>query len=71
MKTPILSVNMKVQCSDGCVHSDVKMYVCDNRKVFLDCDDCKIENVETIQEATLVVHPALLLAVMLQCKEAE
>jgi hypothetical protein len=69
MTTPVLAINMRVQCCDGTVHDDVKMYVRDGQKVFIGCDDCEIADVETIQQATAVVPPAMLLAAMQQCKE--
>lgn len=71
MNTPVLAMNMTVQCADGCVHNDARMYVCDGRKVFLGCDDCEIADVTTIEEATVVVSPVMLLAAVQQCKEAE
>jgi len=71
MITPILAINMQVQCSDGCVHDGVKMYVRDGQKVFIGCDGCEIANVETIHQATAVVPPDMLLAAIQQCKEAK
>jgi phage gp45-like len=71
MMTPVLAINMQVQCCDGTVHDGVKMYVRDGQKVFIDCDDCEIADVETIQQATAVVPPAMLLAAMQQCKEVQ
>lgn len=70
MTTPVLAINMQVQCSDGCVHDDVKMYVRDGQKVFVGCDGCEIADVQTIEQATVIVSPVMLLAAMQQCKEA-
>jgi len=69
MTTPFLAINMRVQCRNGSVHDGVKMYVRDGQKVFIGCDDCEIVDVETIEQATAVVPPAMLLAAMQQRKE--
>lgn len=71
MNTPVLAINMTVQCADGCVHDDVKMHVCDGRKVFVGCDDCEIAGVTTIQKAVVIVPPQILMAAIQQCKEVE
>jgi len=71
MITPVLAINMQVQCSDGCVHDGVKMYVRDGQKVFVGCDGCEIPDVQAIQQATVIVSPIMLLAAMQQCKEAQ
>lgn len=71
MITPVLAINMQVQCSDGCVHDNVKMYVRDGQKIYIGCDDCEIADVVTIEQAAVVVSPAMLAAAMQQCKEAK
>lgn len=70
MITPVLAINMQVRCSDGCVHDDVKMFMRDGQKVFVGCDGCEIADVESIEQATAVVPPMMLLAAMQQCEEA-
>lgn len=71
MMTPILADKMRVRCSDGQVHEDVKMFVRDRKKVYIDCDGCEIDDVEEVEKAIVMVPPIMLAAAIQECKECE
>lgn len=71
MKNKVLATNMRVRCGDGTLHDDVKMFVRDRQRIFLDCHDCEIQNVQEIEQATVVVPVMVFSAVMQVCKECQ
>ena len=64
MKPILVAINMQVQTKNGDVHYGVKMFVHNGERTFVGSNGIEIRNVEAITQATSVVRPAALLAIM-------
>ncbi|NBS67771.1 hypothetical protein EBT31_02515 [bacterium] len=67
----LLAINLQVRCADGSVHDSVKLYVEDNRRIYVAEDDAELTGIECIAQCTAVVSPIVLAKVLHACKECE
>jgi len=66
----LLAIKLQVQCADGTEHDGVKLYVEDNRRVYVAEDGSELSDVDLVLACTAVVPPMLLTAALQSCKEA-
>jgi len=67
----LLAINLQVRCTDGAVHDCVKLFVEDNRRVYVADDGSELRDVDCIEQCTAVVPPMVLAAALHACKECE
>lgn len=67
----LLGINLQVRCADGAIHDGVKLFVEDNRRVYIADDGSELSGVDCIEQCTLVAPPMVLANVLHACKECE
>lgn len=69
MTRQLIAMKLKVQCLDGSMHEDVRLFVEDRRRIYIDSEGKEIVNVSKIEECVAVVPPNLLTSILFACKE--
>lgn len=67
----LLAVKLKVRCIDGSTHNAVKLYVENNRRIYVADDGSELDDVDQVEECTSVVSPLVLAAALGACKRCE
>ena len=67
----LLAINLQVQCVDGAIHDGVKLFVEDNRRVYVAEDGSELTDVDCIEKCLAVVPPMVLAMALHACKECE
>ena len=67
----LLAINLQVCCTDGVVHDGVKLFVENNRRVYVAADGSELSDVDCIEKCTAVVPPMVLAMALHACKECE
>jgi len=67
----LLAINLQVRCVDGAIHDGVKLFVEDNRRVYVADDGSELSSVKSIEQCTAVVPPMVLAMALHACKECE
>lgn len=57
MTLTILAVDLEVQCIDGTIHQGIKLGIDGTRRVYLSEDGTELNDVESINQCTLIVDP--------------
>jgi len=65
----LLAINLQVRCVDGATHDGVKLFVEDNRRVYVANDGSELSGVDCIEKCTSVVPPMVLAMALHACKE--
>lgn len=67
----LLAMHLKLRCADGTSHDGVKLYVEDNRRIYIADDGTELTGIECIEKCTAVVPPMVLAMALHACKECE
>lgn len=67
----LLAMKLQVRCADGATHDGVRLFIEDNRRVYVAEDGSEISEVETIEQCTSVVPPMVLARSLHACKESD
>ena len=67
----LLAINLQVRCADAVVHDGVKLFVENNRRVYVAADGSELSDVDCIEKCTAVVPPMVLAMALHACKECE
>lgn len=67
----LLAINLQVRCFDGATHDGVKLFVEDNRRVYVADNGSELSDVDCIERCTIVVPPMVLTRALHACKECE
>lgn len=67
----LLAMKLQVRCTDGSEHDGVKLYVENNRRVYVAEDGTELTGVGCIEKCTSVVPPMVLAMALHACQECE
>lgn len=67
----LLAINLQVRCADGSVHDGVKLYIENNRRVYVAADGTELIGVDSIDQCVSVVPPMVLAMAIHACKECK
>ena len=67
----LLAMKLQVRCTDGATHEGVKLFVEDNRRVYVAEDGSELTGVDCIEKCISVVPPIVLAMALHACKECE
>lgn len=65
----LLAINLQVRCANGKTHDSVRLFVEDNRRVYVASDGSELGDVASIEQCTAVVPPMVLAMALHTCKE--
>jgi hypothetical protein len=67
----LLAINLQVRCADGATHDGVKLFVEDNRRIYIAEDGSELTDVDCIDQCTAVVPPMVLATALHACMECD
>lgn len=67
----LLAINLQVRCTDGAIHDGVKLFVEDNRRVYVADDGIELSGVDCVERCVAVVPPMVLAMALHACRECE